>query len=144
MIKVATLDDLSNVANLALKLWPDSDYGELEKEMREAILNKQAFIALFMDADASVGFAHCQLRFDYVEGTESSPVGYLEGIFVDENHRNKGIAKQLLNYCEDWARKKGCKEFGSDCELENTQSYIFHLRVGFLEVNRLISFKKML
>ncbi len=26
--------------------------------------------------------AQSQLRYDYVEGTESTPVGYLEGIFV--------------------------------------------------------------
>ena len=30
------------------------------------------------------GFAQCQLRRDYVEGTKTSPVGYPEGIFVAE------------------------------------------------------------
>ena len=28
------------------------------------------------------GFAQGQLRYDYVEGTDNSPVGCLEGIFV--------------------------------------------------------------
>ena len=53
-----------------------------------------------------VGFAQCGLRRDYVEGTESSPVGYLEGIFVKESYRSKGCAKELLLACESWAKKK--------------------------------------
>ena len=35
----------------------------------------------------AVGFAQCGLRRDYVEGTDSSPVGYLEGIFIKEEYR---------------------------------------------------------
>lgn len=37
-----------------------------------------------------VGFAQCQLRHDYVEGTDSSPAGYPEGIFTEEAVRGKG------------------------------------------------------
>ena len=36
-----------------------------------------------------VGFAQCQLRYDYVEGTGTGTVGYLEGIFVKEEYRHK-------------------------------------------------------
>ena len=91
-----------------------------------------------------VGFAQCQLRHDYVEGTESSPVGYLEGIYVAEEYRKHGIARELLSVCETWAKGKGCAEFASDCELENTQSLQFHLNVGFEEANRIICFTKKL
>lgn len=53
------------------------------------------------------------MRHDYVEGTDSSPVGYLEGIFVKEEFRNKNYAKNLLKKCEKWAKEKGCSEFAS-------------------------------
>ena len=66
-----------------------------------------------------VGFAECQLRYDYVEGTDSSPVGYLEGIFVKEEFRHRGFAKEILAECEKWTKEKGCTEFASDCELDN-------------------------
>lgn len=92
----------------------------------------------------AVGFAQCQLRHDYVEGTEGSPVGYLEGIYVDEDWRGKGIARQLLAACENWARAQGCAEFASDCELTNAGSLAFHLNVGFQEANRIICFVKKL
>lgn len=82
------------------------------------------------------------IRHDYVEGTNSSPVGYLEGIFVQEEYRKQGYAKQLLNYCEKWAKKKGCSEFASDCELDNEISRQFHINLGFDGANRIICFSK--
>lgn len=44
--------------------------------------------------------------------------------------------------CETWAKDNGCVEFGSDCELDNIESFNFHLKVGFTEVNRVICFNK--
>ena len=79
-----------------------------------------------------------------MEGTASSPVGYLEGIFVTEDCRRQGYAKLLLAACEVWAKEQGCREFASDCELENTESLRFHLNVGFEEAGRIICFVKTL
>lgn len=39
--------------------------------------------------DIPIGFAQCQLRCDYVEGTKTTPVGYLEGIFIKDGYRRK-------------------------------------------------------
>ncbi len=91
-----------------------------------------------------IGFAHCSLRHDYVEGTDSSPVGYLEGIFVLEEYRRCGIAKALLAACEAWAKNLGCLEFASDCELTNQTSLFFHEKLGFAEANRIVCFCKTL
>lgn len=91
-----------------------------------------------------MGFVQCQLRHDYVEGTEHSPVGYLEGIYVDERCRCRGIGKELLKACEEWAGAMGCKEFASDCALTNTQSQRFHAALGFQEANRIVCFVKQL
>ena len=66
-----------------------------------------------------IGLALVSLRHDYVEGCITSPVGYLEGICVKEEYRNKGIASILCKECEKWAKEKGCVEFASDCEINN-------------------------
>ena len=79
-----------------------------------------------------------------MEGTETTPVGYLEGIFVKESYRNRGYARELLNKCETWAKDKGCKEFASDCELDNGNSFQFHKAMNFTEANRIICFTKKL
>ena len=135
---------LNAVTNLALKLWPAHDYEELRQEMGETLSQPDAAFFLAFDEETPVGFAQCQLRRDYVEGTESSPVGYLEGIFVAEDYRRQGIARALLRACENWSKDQGCSEFASDCELTNTESLMFHLKLGFLEANRIICFTKKL
>lgn len=141
-IRRAAKENLTLCAELALELWPENEAGALEAEFSE-ILEKELAIFLAYEDDA-VGFAQCQLRRDYVEGTATTPVGYLEGIYVREGHRGKGIAKALLAACEDWARAQGCREFASDCELDNDGSLAFHLRMGFTEANRIICFTKEL
>ncbi len=143
-IRRATFEDVSAVTNLALQLWPQNDFSELSEEFSETIFNSDAAFFLAFQGEQPIGFAQCQLRRDYVEGTGSSPVGYLEGIFVTEDFRKNGIARRLLTACESWAKGKGCTEFASDCELINAQSLQFHLSVGFLEANRIICFTKKL
>jgi aminoglycoside 6'-N-acetyltransferase I len=142
MIKQSCIDDSKIVAELAMLLWPDNEINDLEKEMINYIINGAIFICY--SETIPVGFAQCILRNDYVEGTESSPVGYLEGIFVKTEYRNRGIGKELLVKCEEWAKSKGCSEFASDCELNNMESLKFHLQLGFEEANRIICFKKNL
>lgn len=142
MIRKATILDLYAVTKLAILLWPDNEYEELQEEIKNILLNKEAVFFLYFDNDIHAGFAQCQLRHDYVEGTDSSPVGYLEGVFVTPNYRNKGIATELLKQCELWSKENGCIEFASDCEITNTESYAFHMKYGFSEANRIICFNK--
>ena len=139
----AEVKDAAEVARLSLQLWPEHDIEEMALEFRELIQMDDAAVFLVLEGEA-VGFAQCQLRRDYVEGTQSSPVGYLEGIFVARPCRNRGYARALLAACQDWARARGCTEFASDCELTNSESLAFHLRMGFLEANRIICFTKRL
>ena len=144
MIRKATIGDALSVARLAIQMWRDNTLEGLWDEMAEIISSQESAVFLLYDGEEAVGFAQCQLRHDYVEGTDSSPVGYLEGIFVEEAYRNKGCAKELLKQCEAWAKDMGCTEFASDCELENSGSLAFHLKMGFEEANRVICFSKRL
>lgn len=142
MIKSAFKEDARLLAELAIKMWCDTTVSELEKGFEELIASDKAMCFIKYVDGKAVGFAQCQLRTDYVEGTDSSPVGYLEGIFVEKEYRKRGYAKELLKECENWAKEKQCTEFASDCELVNEESLHFHMALGFEEVNRIICFKK--
>ena len=154
MIRKAENKDLPTLAELAGFLWPEHTAQELRAELAEIMKKPDAAFFLAFEQErptecsfpfaeeTAVGFAQCQLRHDYVEGTDSSPVGYLEGIFVADGYRKQGIARHLLTACENWAKEKGCAEFASDCELSNTQSLLFHRNLGFEEANRIICFTK--
>ena len=142
MIRRAGMNEVRELADLAIQMWADHDPEDLEAEFRQLAMNDEAVCFIKYVEDKPIAFAQCQLRHDYVEGTESSPVGYLEGIFVSEGYRKSGYAAQLLSECEKWAKEKGCTEFASDCELDNADSLRFHLAVGFEEANRIICFRK--
>ena len=142
MIRQAAKEDTGLVAGLAAQMWTSHTAEELAAEFGRLIADGNGAVFLACEGETAVGFAQCQLRSDYVEGTETSPVGYLEGIFVSEDHRGRGYAGKLLAACEQWARERGCREFASDCELDNTQSLAFHMRSGFTEANRIICFTK--
>lgn len=144
LIQKASLCYVSTVADLALQLWPDHRKEELREEFEALLVRDDAAVFLAFEGDLPVGFAQCQLRRDYVEGTDTSPVGYLEGIYVAPEYRKSGTARKLLGACESWAKSAGCKEFASDCELGNAESLSFHLSVGFEEANRIICFAKKL
>ena len=144
MIQRATEHDTEVLAGLAVLLWDNHDVAELRDEFAEILKSEEAACFLACEAGVPLGFAQCQLRHDYVEGTRTSPVGYLEGIFVQPAFRHRGLANQLLGACEGWAREKGCTEFASDCELGNGASLNFHLSMGFTEVNRIVCFTKTL
>lgn len=143
MICRANVEDARRVAALANKMWAH-DVEELAAEFAELAGRDDSAVFLALCAGMAIGFAQCQLRRDYVEGTDTSPVGYLEGVYVAPEYRGRGYARRLLSACEDWARQQGCTEFASDCELGNTASLKFHMSVGFDEANRIICFTKKL
>ncbi|MEK3974992.1 aminoglycoside 6'-N-acetyltransferase [Psychrobacillus sp. FSL K6-2684] len=145
MIKRAETKDALDVATLASLLWPGHNKEEFLEEMEQLITSGDAVVFLaYEPSGGPIGFAQCQIRKDYVEGTSTTPVGYLEGLFVLEEFRNTGIARQLVEKCEQWSITKGCEEFASDCELDNEESLAVHLKLGFNEVNRIIAFAKKL
>lgn len=144
IIKEAAFEDAAVVARLAIKMWNNHSIEELTKDFEKFIEYDCSAVFIISVDDKVIGFAQCSLRHDYVEGTQSSPVGYLEGVFVEQDYRGRGYARKLLKNCEEWSKKKGCTEFASDCELDNAQSLAFHLKTGFDETNRIICFTKTL
>ncbi|MBE5760768.1 MAG: GNAT family N-acetyltransferase [Clostridiales bacterium] len=144
VIKVASDKDIKDAAMLADMLWPGHEEGELKTEFEMLVSDPENELFIALCNEKAVGFAHVSIRHDYVEGTSSSPVGYLEGIYVLPDHRRQKCAFSLLSACESWAKEKGCTEFASDMEEGNELSYAFHMGAGFTEANRIVCFAKKL
>ena len=105
-IRRAKTNQWQETAAIARMLWPSHEREELEQEFRVLLQNPDAAVFLVYQGDVLAGFAQCGLRWDYVEGSSGSPVGYLEGIFVLPSYRGQGLAKALLAECEKWSRQK--------------------------------------
>ena len=128
------------------QLWPHCSSSEHLAEMSEFLASSARF-AQFIEYDKSnnaVGFVEVSLRTDYVNGTDSSPVAFLEGIYVVPHARRQGVARTLVAAAERWATSSGCCELASDAEIENTASHSMHSGLGFTESERVVFFKKAL
>ncbi|MEK3732077.1 aminoglycoside 6'-N-acetyltransferase [Paenibacillus sp. FSL M8-0334] len=142
LIVKASESELIALVSLALKLWPDNTMEHLRAEYEELLCSERDIFYLAVIGDKVVGFIHMSLRYDYVEGSKSSPVGYIEGIYVEEEYRNKGISRQLVEAGEQWSKSLGCVQVASDAELHNDGSQAFHKKIGYREVNRIVAFIK--
>lgn len=141
--------EMSNInffeaATLATKLWKTITEKEMAEKFKHLLDNEHQQVYLYYIKNKAVAFAHVSLRYEYVEGTKTSPVGYLEGIYVSPVWRNRSIARLLLKKSEEWAKIHNCREFASDCTLDHSISKEFHQKLGFAEANRIIHFKKHL
>ena len=127
-------------------LWPEGSAAEHAGNVKKYFASTRreiAFIA-FADAATPVGFAEATIRVDYVNGTESSPVGFLEGWYVAEEWRGRGVGRALVEAVERWTRGHGCSELASDALLDNRASHDAHGACGFEETERVVYFRKRL
>ena len=130
---------------LRMALWP-ANRDEHLQEMQElcAQPGRYAQFIAYSRRGEPQGLVEVALRSDYVNGTASSPVGFLEGLYVDPAFRKQGIAAMLVKTAEQWVREQGCTEMVSDALLENTDSQAMHRALGFAETERVVYFRKLL
>ena len=116
----------------------------LEMAEHVAIPQRFADFVAYSDWGKPVGLAEAAMRTDYVNGTTSTPVAFLEGIYVLPESRRQGVAASLVAAVCGWARASGCCELASDAALENQLSHAVHRALGFEETERVVFFRKPL
>jgi aminoglycoside 6'-N-acetyltransferase I len=103
-----------------------------------------ALLGLVAEEDGRlIGFAEASVR-NYAEGAPGGPAAYLEGIWIEPEHRRRGVGRALLAAVEGWARRQGFAWLGSDALLDNELSHRWHWGAGFEEVERIVVFGKRL
>ena len=137
-------EDLPAWLEMRLALWPDAEPEEHRAEMDEILTDPDTpvFIASLPDG-RPCGFVEGGIR-KYADGCESSPVGYVEGWYVDAAFRRQGLGGLLLRAIEDWTRARGLSEVASDTWLDNQISISAHQKAGYVETERLVHFVKKL
>lgn len=127
-------------------LWPHLTVDAHADEIADLLLEPDRFIA-FIAREAggeAVAFAEASLRQDYVNGCETTPVAFLEGIFVKPGHRRRGVAARLVEGVCAWARTGGVSELASDADIANSGSIAMHGALGFSETQRVVYFRRLL
>ena len=143
-IAPASAEDAEAWLELRLALWPHHEREEFAAEIARLLADPGETLNLIArdEAGEAMGFAEAALRHDYVEGCGTSPVVFLEGIYVAPAFRRRGVAAALVGAAEDWGRRNGCTEFASDAALTNLDSHAMHRALGFEETARVVYFRK--
>lgn len=153
MIRVRPVEprDAGRWTAMRAALWPGEDRAMLASDVERFLAHpdgdtdaflEEVLVAETSDADV-VGFAELSRR-RYAEGCVTSPVGFLEGWYVDPEWRRQGVGRALVAASEEWARELGCREFASDALADNRVSADAHLALGFDEVEVIRCFRKAL
>jgi len=131
--------------DMRLALWADANEADHRAYMATLLAQPERFVQLVVYRDGQpLGFIEGSIRSDYVNGTETSPVGFVEGVYVKPESRRQGIARQLFEAVADWARARGCRELASDALIDNDISQRAHRSLGFRETERVVYFTRRL
>jgi molybdopterin synthase catalytic subunit len=144
--------DRAEWLRMRLSLWPSYPAGEVEAEVDSYAavgrINHQATQVFVIDRGYTApgklgGFVEVSLR-PLARGCTTSPVGYVEGWFVDADLRRYGFGANMITAAEEWAKSKGCSEMASDCNAHNRVSHSAHLALGFAHTDSHLHFRKPL
>jgi aminoglycoside 6'-N-acetyltransferase I len=139
----ATHEDKAEWLRMRKGIWPEAPDEYLDYDMDDVLSSDKHAVFFALIEDIPAGMIEVHLK-EFAEGCFSKPVGYLEAWFVDEKLRGSGVAGELIDAAENWARDNGCKEMASDTWLENGGSIRAHAKMGYAEVERLVHFVKKL
>jgi len=150
-IRPAEETDVDQLARLCEALWPKSSAWEHAQELRLLLGGKAALVltmplTIFVaESDGRlIGFLEVDLR-SHADGCNPlQPVGYVEGWYVAEDHRHRGVGSQLLARAEEWARNHECVEMASDALVDNELSQRAHEALGYEVVDRCVHYRKSL
>jgi aminoglycoside 6'-N-acetyltransferase I len=141
----ATRNHLAEWTAMRSDLWVDATPAEHEEEILAALAaaddDMLACVALAEDG-RPIGFAEASIRHEYVNGCDTSPVAFLEAVYVVPDRRGTGVARALCMAVENWGRERGMTELGSDTDWENPEGRAMHAKLGFEETERVIYYRK--
>jgi aminoglycoside 6'-N-acetyltransferase I len=141
-VRLAQAPDRNQLAKMRTSLWPDA---LIEEHLDEpgGTLPTAVFVA-HDDASELIGFLEVGLR-SHADGCDTArPVGFVEGWFVQEGFRTRGVGRALMRAAEEWARAQGCVEMASDTLIDNPDGQLAHQALGFEIVDRCVHYRKNL
>ena len=144
-VRKATRLDIETWLRMRNALWPDSTLSN-RQDIEDYFSGHSKTINTCFLIEVSggpAGFIELNIR-NYAEGSEKRRVPFVEGWYVVEESRGRGLGRLLMDTAEAWAREVGYTELASDTEMENAASIAAHRKLGFNETERIVCFLKRL
>ena len=127
-----TIEHTHDVRRLSEQLGYPVSTAQIESNINEIIAseNHAAFVAFYNQK--IVGWIHA-FRAMLIE---SKPFIEIGGLIVDENFRNSGIGKKLVEKVKVWALKKAINEVRVRSNVLRAEAHKFYLNNGFTEIKQ--------
>lgn len=136
--------DSGEWGRLRHRLWPDATAVDHVAEVATGLAEDGLRGWLAFDTKGqAVAFAELSIR-RYANGCTRSPVPFVEGIWVEAAHRQKGVGRLLIDRLAADCAADGFVELCSDADIANVASHHAHERWGFAETERVVYFRRSL
>ena len=122
--------DSQSVSDLSKQFGYDLSTEETRNQIKSVNLMEDhcAFVAIIED-EKIVGWAHAFIA-TRIETKSFVEIG---GLVVDENFRNKGIGKKLIDRIKEWCVEKGISLLRVRCNTKRVEAHKFYSKIGFEE-----------
>lgn len=122
-----------NIVRMGIRAWgkkPDEQkiakrIDALNKEIKNLDPKHKCLFVAYLDKEIA-GFI--QVVLDAHDDT----VWWLQGIVVDPVYQRRGIGKQLVDACVEYAKNRDGRLLRSETHLDNIVSIAFHESIGFI------------
>ena len=138
------LEDFPAWKQMRIELYSALDNDYHNEEMETINSSDQWYCRLIKnDADEVMGIIEISYR-NIVDGCISSPVPYIEGLYLYPQYRRNGYGTEILKMIVTWCKKQGYTELATDAQIINTKAHKFYLSSGFEETDRVVEFRMVL
>jgi len=125
-----TLEHAKDVQRLSGQLGYPMSIRDIQSNIRELMITRDhvAFVALWNEK--VVGWIHAFRGLLL----ESNPFIEIGGLVIDEDHRGKGIGKELVEKIKEWCLEKGFQTLRVRSNIKRIEAHKFYLNLGFTEI----------
>jgi len=131
-IRKMTIEHVNDVRRLSEQLgYPVSEV-QIETNIKEVVFSQNhiAFVAMYDQKVVGWIYAFRALLI------ESKPFIEISGLIVDENYRNKGIGKTLVEKIKEWSLEKAINEVRVRSNILRDKAHLFYLNNGFTGIKQ--------
>lgn len=126
-IRNAVPEDVQSLTELSNQLGYATNSAQTKNRLQEILANQENCLYVGITNGKLVGWIH---GF-YALRLESDSFVEIGGLVVEENYRNQGVGKELVNAVRQWSESKNCGRIRVRCNSIRKESAIFYAKIGF-------------
>ena len=140
-ITQAKIKDSERIAILCEQLGYSATEEQIEERLSKIQNNNSHIIYVAtVENDYVIGWAHAHISDLIIIPNQA----LLFGLVVDENYRNNGIGRLLMEHIEKWATLFGCEGVILRSNIKRQEAHLLYEKIGYTNIKQSVTFYKKL